>query len=126
MPNLLEIIGSGVVTAAGANTQTATIGVEHTLLDVAAVGLYDLHVDTNALAAGDVVELRVKQIVLAGGTTRVVFYGRYDGAQSSDDKIKVSDIVGNDLTDATSLRFTLQQTFGTGRAFPWKVLSFAP
>lgn len=113
-----------VVTAAGQNTQVATVTTEHTLLDVAAPGLFTLHVDTNAMIKGDVLELRVYQIVLASGTRRVVFYGLYGGSQLTDDKIKVSDPVGNELSDAGSLRFTLKQTFGTSGSFPWKVLKY--
>jgi len=112
-------------TAQASGTQTATVGTEHQLADVGTAGLYTFHVDTVNLATGDVVELRVYQMVLTAGTSRVVFFGAYYGAQLADDVIKVSVPIGNELTDATSLRFSLKQTFGTGRAFPWKVLRYA-
>ena len=113
------------VTAQSTGTQTATIGTEHTLLDVAIAGTFTLHVDANAMAAGDIVELRVYQIVLTGGTRRVAYFQVYSGAQPADDLIKISVPISNELTDAGSIRFTLKQTAGTGRSFPWKVLKYA-
>lgn len=113
------------VTAQSSNTQTATLTTEHTLVDVAVAGTFTLHVDTNAMVAGDVVELRIYQIVLTGGTRRGAYYARFEGAQPDDDKIKISVPISNELTDSGSLRFTLKQTFGTGRNFPWKVLKYA-
>lgn len=113
------------VTAASSGTQTATVTTEHTLLDVAAAGTYTLHVDAVNMASGDVLELRVYQMVLTAGTRRVAYYQRYDGAQQTDDMIKISVPISNELTDAGALRFTLKQTFGTGRNFPWKVLKYA-
>jgi len=113
------------VTAQATGTQAATIGTEHTLADVAAAGTYTLHVDSNPMAAGDIVELRIYQIVLTGGTRRVAYYQLYSDAQVADDQIKISVPISNELTDAGSLRFTLKQTAGTGRSFPWKVLKYA-
>lgn len=112
------------VTAAGSGTQTATVTTEHTLLDVATAGVYTLHVDTVNMVAGDILELRVYQIILTSGTRRVAYLGVYYGAQQTDDIIKVSIPIGNELTDSGSLRFTLKQTFGTSRNFPWKVLAY--
>jgi hypothetical protein len=113
------------VSAQGAGTQTATIGTEHVLLDVGVVGSYTFHVDTINMVAGDVLELRVYQMVLTGGTRRVAYFTRYFDAQAADDLIKISVPASNELTDAGALRFTLKQTAGTGRAFPWKVLRYA-
>lgn len=113
------------VTAEGSGTQTATINTEHTLQDVAEAGTFTFHVDCNAMAAGDILELRVYQMVLTGGTRRVAYYQIYLDAQPADDVIKISVPISNELTDAGALRFTLKQTAGTGRAFPWKVLKYA-
>jgi hypothetical protein len=104
-------------------TQTATIGTEHTLADVAVAGTFQLKVDASALTTGDILELRVYSIVRTGGTRGVEYSAVWYDAQT-DDVIKASVPVGNDLTDAGSLRFTLKQTAGTGRAFPWKVLNY--
>lgn len=111
--------GQGTLTAAGA-------GVPDTLLDVAVAGTFTLHVDTVNMVAGDVIELRIYQIVLTGGTRRVAYYSRFDGAQPADDLIKISVPISNELTDAGALRFTLTQSgAGTDKAFPWKVLKYA-
>ena len=115
------------VTAQGSGSQTATIGTEHTLLDVAVAGTFTLHVDMSVLAALDTVELRIYQMVLTGGTRRVAYYARYDGLQVADDEIKISVPISNELTDAGALRFTLKQTAApaSGKVFPWKVLKYA-
>jgi hypothetical protein len=113
------------VTAQGQNTQSATVTTEHTLLDVAVAGTFTLHVDTVNMVAGDGLELRIYQIVLTGGTRRVAYLGAWQGAQPVDDLIKISVPISNELTDSGSLRFTLKQTTGTSRNFPWKVLKYA-
>ena len=113
------------VTAFASNTQTATVTTEHTLSDVNEAGVYTFHVDTVNMAAGDVLELRIYQMVLTGGTRRVAYLMAYYGAQPTDDLIKISVPISNDLTDSGALRFTLLQTFGTSRNFPWKVLKHA-
>lgn len=113
-----------MITAAGSGTQAASISTEHTLLDVAVAGLYTFHVDTVNMVSGDVLELRIYQIILTGGTRRVAYYAEFQHAQDPDDYIKISVPIGNELTDAGSLRFTLKQTAGTGRNFAWKVLLY--
>jgi hypothetical protein len=113
------------VTAFGQGTQTAVVATEHVLADVNVAGTFTLHVDTVNMAAGDVLELRAYQMILTGGTRRVAYLGSFQGVQLTDDLIKISVPISNELTDAGALRFTLKQTFGTGRAFPWKVLQHA-
>ena len=113
------------VTAFAIGTQTATVTTEHFLASVNEAGVYTCHIDTVNMAAGDVLELRVYQMVLTSGTQRVAYFTAYSGVQPTDDKIKVSVPISNELTDANSLRFSLKQTFGTGRDFPWKVLKHA-
>lgn len=113
------------VTAFASGTQSATVTTEHTLSDVNAAGVYTLHVDTVNMVAGDILELRVYQIVLTGGTRRVSMVTCYYGAQPADDLIKISVPISNELTDSGSLRFTLKQTHGTSRDFPWKVIKHA-
>jgi hypothetical protein len=113
------------VTAQASGTQTATVGTEHFLTSPNVVGTFTFHVDTINMAAGDIVELRVYQMVLTGGTQRVAYFTTYSDAQSADDLIKISVPISNELTDTNSLRFSLKQTAGTGRAFPWKVLKYA-
>lgn len=110
------------VTSFATGTQSATVTTEHFLSNVNSAGVYTFHVDAVNLAALDVVEFRVYQIILTGGTARVAYYQAYSGAQSTDDLIKISAPISNELTDANSLRFSLKQTLGTSRNFDWKVL----
>ena len=108
------------------NTLTATAGgTEDFLTSPAIAGTFTLHVDCVELAAGDVIELRVYQTVLSGGTARVAYLARYEGTQPTDDMIKISVPISNDLVGADALKFSLTQTQGTARNFPWKVLLHA-
>lgn len=113
------------VTAYASGTQSATVTTEHFLTSPNVAGTFTLHVDTVNMVAGDVLELRVYQMVLTGGTTRVAYYARYDGAQPTDDLIKISVPISNELTDTNALRFSLKQTYGTSRDFPYKILKYA-
>jgi len=103
-------------------TQTAVVTTEHFLSSPNEAGKFQLEVDKTNMAAGDVVELRAYKMVLTGGTSRVVYIQTYYGAQPTDDLISLSPVIPNDLAEANAVRFSLTQTFGTGRAFPWKVL----
>lgn len=103
-------------------SQAATVTTEHFLTSGSQAGVYTLHVDTNVLQAGDYLELRVYQMVLTGGTARVAYLATYQDAQPVDEYIKISVPISNELTDAQALRFSLKQTLGTTRTFPWKVL----
>lgn len=113
------------VTAQGNGTTGQTVGTELTLLDIAIPGTFTAHIDLNLMVAGDVVELRWYQIILTGGTRRVCYMDRRSDGQPGDDLIAISVPLSNELTDAGSLRFTINQTKGTTRAFPWKVLKYA-
>jgi hypothetical protein len=113
------------VTAHASGTKTATIAEEIELAEAKVAGTFTLHVDTNKMTAGDTLELRVYQMVLTGGTSRVAYYALFQGAQPVDDQIKISVPISNELTDTDALRFTLEQVTGTGREFPWKVLKYA-
>lgn len=112
------------VTAYASGTQAATVAGEDFLSSPNVAGTFTLHVDANAMQAGDTLELRVYQMVLTAGTQRVAYYYRCDGAQPVDDRIKISVPISNELTDTNSLRFSLSQMRGTQRSFPWKVLKY--
>lgn len=113
-----------VPTVYASGTQTATVGTEHFLSSPNVAGVFTFHVDTINMANGDILEIRIYQMVLTGGTQRVVFFHGYYAAQATDNAIKVSVPITNELTDTNALRFSIKQTFGTGRAFPWKVLQY--
>lgn len=113
------------VTAYASGTQSATVTTEHFLTSPNVAGTFTLHVDTVNMVAGDVVELRIYQMVLTAGTQRVAYLASFSGAQPTDDIIKISVPISNELTDTNALRFSLKQTLGTSRNFPWKVLKYA-
>ena len=110
------------VAAFGSGTQSATVTTEHFLASVNEAGVYTFHVDLVNMVAGDEVELRIYQMVLTGGTQRVAYLERFQGAQPTDGLIAISVPISNELTDTNALRFSLKQTLGTSRNFPWKVL----
>jgi hypothetical protein len=112
------------VTVDASGTQTATIGTEHTLDTITAAGVYVANVDTGAMAAGDVLELRVKKPVLGSGTVRTEFYAMFAGVQSTEDTLKASVPIVVDAT-AGGCIVTLKQLLGTGRSFPWSVQKLA-
>ena len=113
------------VTAQATGTVNTTVGATpDNLANVNVAGVFTVHVDTNALAAGDVLYISIKQMVLTGGTARYVYDARYDGVQPAKDLIKISVPVANELTDSTSLVFEVNQTAGTTRALPWKILKY--
>lgn len=97
-------------------TQTAVIGTEHTLAAPTTAGVRQLVVDLVNLVAGDVVELRVKRTTLAAGAVRTlspaVFRGPVTGEEQS---------VSIPCPSPHGATFTLKQTAGAGRAFPWSV-----
>jgi hypothetical protein len=109
------------VTAFASGTQTATIGTEHTLASINLAGVYRLRVDTVNMTATDALELRVKSKALTGGTVRGEDIGFYTGVQPTEQLIKRSETYETELAETDGLTFTLKQTAGTGRAFPWCV-----
>ena len=112
-------------TSEASGTQSATVTTEHTLRDVTGAGTYQLIVDLGAMLAGDVTELRVYEAVLTGGTLRLVAFQMFAGAQEADKLEAHSAWFPNLNVDAASLRFTLKQTFGTSRSYPWEVRKYS-
>lgn len=108
-------------TVDSSGTQTATIGTEHTLSTPTTAATYQLNVDCQNLANGDLVELRIyKQI--DGTNSRQCWKGTFQNAQTtgtdSGNPGKFSPYVE---TAGNQLKFTLKQTAGTGRNFPWSL-----
>lgn len=111
-------------TLQASGTQTAVIGTEHTLSDLTApFVVFQVLVNRNAMLSGDVLELRIYTKVLSGDTIAncSAIYQQYSGAPSGNgDQVVISMPVVSDQ----EIKFTLKQTAGTGRAYPWKVVSF--
>jgi hypothetical protein len=110
------------VSAHASGTQTCTIDTEHFLASPNVAGVFELVLDLNALANGDVLEVRAYQMTLTGGTARVALFAVFADAQPPDVKIAVSEPLSNELAESNALRYSIKQTRGTGRAIPWKVL----
>jgi hypothetical protein len=92
------------------------IGTEHSLATSTSNGVFIYEVDMTNLAAGEVVELRVKGTTLTGGAAAQMWK---DNAVAPLINVRVqSPPVASDI----SINITLKQVSGTGRAFPWKLL----
>lgn len=104
-------------------TTTPVVGTE-SFFNVNVNGVFTFHIDTVNMAAGDVLQVRVYQMVLTGGTSRVLYIANYQGVQPTDDLIKITPPVGNNLTDSTALQFSILQTFGTARSYSQKILQY--
>ena len=99
-------------------TQAATIGTEHTLSgSFTTEKTYLLYVDTTNLLNGDELELRVKMKAASGGSELLIWAGYYIHSQTDVLKASVP------IRSPYSCSFTLKQTVGTGRSFPWVILS---
>jgi len=96
-----QTVGGGEQTMGSADTNNAS---------------FVLVVDLNAMALGDLVELRVKTMTLAAGTTRQAWKGTYQHVQLN--PIKISPPIASDQ----SLTCTINQPAGTARAAVWKLL----
>jgi hypothetical protein len=97
--------------------QTAVIDTEHTLTTQTTDDTYVLLVDTNAMVLGDKLTLRAKVKVRSTGTTRLAYTAEYSHVQGEPVKISIP------VPTVQEVVFTLEQTAGTGRAFPWEVVS---
>lgn len=104
-------------TAIDSGTQSATISTEHTLTTQTGGGTFVLVVDMNALVGGDTVELRIYTKCLSGGTERLAYYRLFANVQATPMKFSVP------VPANISFKATLKQTAGTGRSFPWSVLT---
>lgn len=97
--------------------QTAVIGTEHTLVTDATNKIYVLVVDTGNMVNADILELRIKTKVRTGGVSRQAYSVSYAHVQGDPNKYSVP------VPADVEIVATLKQTAGTGRVFPWKLLS---
>jgi hypothetical protein len=95
-------------------TQTATIGTEHTLDSPSTSATYVFMVDTVNMANNDILELRCYDKVDATNL-RVIWKGTYQHIQVVIGKASPP------LAVTAGAQFTLKQTAGTGRSYPWSV-----
>lgn len=93
-----------------------TLDTPSTLVTETTAGVYQLIIDTNNMAAGDVLVVRSKLKVVSGGTSRLfeeeVLAGITSSKAWSTEPIAI----------AWEIIYELEQTDGTGRIIPWSVL----
>lgn len=106
-----------MATSENNGSQTAVISTEHTLDTITTSGSFVIGIDASALAIGDVLILRVKVKVRSVGTTRIVYEATYAHVQGEPVIVSIPVVSTNEIL------FTLEQTDGTGRAFPWEIWS---
>lgn len=104
-------------TTENSGTQAATLDTEHSLDTDTTAKVFVLSVDANAMADGDILILRIKTRVLTGGTNRIVYQSVFAHVQGEPIKISVP------VVSMFNIEFTLEQTDGTGRSYPWSVVS---
>lgn len=106
------------VSVADSGSQTATISTEHDLATITTAGVYQLAVDLNAMTDGsteDRVTIRAYGKARSSDTERLMEQWEFTGSQAK------PLFRTNPEISPHSLRYTLRQDQGTGRAFPWAV-----
>lgn len=108
-----------MATVHASGTQAATLDTEHTLSTITAVGIYLLMVDDAARVAGETLTLKAKSKVLSGGTQRLMREIIISPAAASGEPAIVD--IPRPCGDG-ELQYTLTQSGGTGRSYPWTIL----
>jgi hypothetical protein len=103
-------------TLSSSGTPTLSIGSETTLVTDTNNATFVLEVDVTNMVNGDLLEIRIYTVTLSGGALTQAWKGTYQHNQVNDHKISPP------IASDQSLKCTLKQTAGTGRAFPWKLL----
>lgn len=98
-------------------TQTAVVGTEHTLASPSTAKTRVLLIDGVNLVATETVELRFYGPVLAAGTSQLIEMASFVGVLS-EPHVQSTPIV---MPQGGSV--SLKQTNGTGRAFPWAIIT---
>jgi hypothetical protein len=115
--------GGAAVNTSGSQSGTHSLVAEQFLSRPNVAGTFLLVYDTTNMAALDTLEPRGYQMVLTGGTSRVVYppSPAWLDAQTGDE-IKILGPIVNELTDTNAVMFSLKHTFGASRTLPWKVM----
>lgn len=115
----LSVVTSGTKAMTDASLGTET-NVESARTTSTAV--YQFLLDCSALAAGEVLFIRVYTMVLASGTERLGYFGSFIGGTDLDLLQWTVPITCNSGT-AITLRCGLTQKNGTRRSIPWALFS---
>jgi len=98
---------------------TPTINAYHIVGTVATSGVYIYKVDLSAMADGDEVELRFAD-KLTAGTISCAYSVGYSGRQATQIKISPPVVLGSTNPGG---HVSIKQAAGTGRNFPFEVIS---
>ena len=108
-------------------TQTAVVGTEHTLDAETTAGVYVITVNLLNMVGADVLQLRVYQKTLTGDSQSYLLY-ESEYANTQGDAAAVGSKANGEVLAASpaivaafGCTFTLLQTAGSGRNFPWRV-----
>lgn len=104
-----------VVAVNTSGSQTAVISTEHDLATVTSAKVLQLVVDVSAMVSIDVLELRIYGKARTGDTERLLYFATFAQPQT------LALVASLAVVSPHHARFTLKQTAGTGRAFPWAV-----
>ena len=98
-----------------------SIGSAYTLATITAVATYVLVVDVAAMQAGDTTVVSAATKVLSGGAADSVVYQTFTGAPTGNgDQVWYSAPFFSDQ----QIVFSLNQTVGSARSYPWKVIQY--
>ena len=104
-----------MATVKTSGSQTAVLDTEHTLATVTDAGTYQLVVDAALLVNDETLELRIYGKARTGDTERLLYFASFEHAQTAPLKASIA------VVSPHHAKFTLLQSGGTGRAFPWAV-----
>ncbi len=106
------------VTELETGSQTSVITTEHTLNTTTPEttdGMLMLFLDVSAMASGDLLEIRCKEKARSGDTQREIYVETLVGVQAS------PMWVGPALIMLHGWDFSIKQTTGSARAYPWSI-----
>lgn len=101
-------------TVDSSGSQSAVISTEHSLATPTTSATYVFSIDAVNLVLGDSVELRVYDKV-DGTNYAQMWKATFSNPQANNAKVSPP------IAVTTQAKFTLKQTAGTGRSFPWSV-----
>lgn len=106
-----------MITTRATGTQAASLGVPYVLATLPGLHTYCLMVDVSEMSTSDLLELVVEVQVVEGGGWCRSYAQLLSGGQVS------AGFVSIPVPSPFGCRFTLKQTLGVGRSFPWSVIA---
>lgn len=101
------------------NTLTTVIGTQHSLAVISSPGNHQFKVSTCTLLAGDILEARVADKVIAAGPLEGFYFERWIGAQPTDE----CGMASLPFTTVFQSEVSLKQTAGSPRQIRWSVVN---